>query len=130
MSFLWYRGGRSLLFGIEISFLVSRFCILLFSIYIVLFLGSTCLCFFGPRHPVKWRSKKISIPKRRPKNLDTLKKTSRYQLKESPDVKGLLILVIRELSFGRVSVFKTRVFAHLSLGPWDTGAMPKFLNFP
>ena len=69
--FLWYRGGRSLLFGIEISFLVSRFCILLFSIYIVLFLRSTCLCFFGPRHPVKWRSKKISIPKRRPKNLDT-----------------------------------------------------------
>ena len=31
-SFLWYRGGLSLHFGIEISFLVSRFCILLFSI--------------------------------------------------------------------------------------------------
>ena len=32
MSSLWYRGGLSLLFGIEISFLVSRFCTLLFSI--------------------------------------------------------------------------------------------------
>ena len=91
MSFFWYRGGLSLLFGIEISFLVSRFCILLFSIYIVLFLGSNCPCFFGPRHPVKWRSKKISIPKRRSKNLDTQKKTSRYQLKESPENSLLLI---------------------------------------
>ena len=32
MSFLWYRGGLSLLFGIEILFLVSRFCTLLFGI--------------------------------------------------------------------------------------------------
>ena len=32
MSFLWYRDGLSLLFGIEIPFLVSRFCILLFTI--------------------------------------------------------------------------------------------------
>ena len=85
MSFFWYRGGLSLLFGIEISFLVLGFCIRLFSIYIVLFLGSNCPCFFGPRHPVKWRSKKISIPKRRSKNLDTPKKTSRYQLKEPPE---------------------------------------------
>ena len=82
--FLWYRGGLSLLFGIELFFLVSRFCILLFSIYIVVLLGSTCACFFGPRLPVNWRLKKISILRRRSKNLDTPKKTSRYQLKESP----------------------------------------------
>ena len=83
MSFLWYRGGRSLPFGIEIPFLVSRFCILLFSVWIVSFLGSTHACFFGPRRPAIG-GQEISIPKRRSKNLDTPKKTSRYQQKESP----------------------------------------------
>ena len=47
MSFLWYRGGPSLLLGIEIFFLVSRFCTLLFGIETVFFLGSTCACFWG-----------------------------------------------------------------------------------
>ena len=83
MSFLWYRGGLSLLFGIEISFLVSRFCIL-FQHLDRLLPGINPCVLFGPRHPVNWRSKRISIPKRRSKNLDTPKKTSRYQLKESP----------------------------------------------
>ena len=96
MPFLWYRGGLSLLFGIEISFLVSRFCIMLFSIYIVFFLESACPCFSGPRHPVKWRSKKISIPKRRSKHLDTQKKTSRYQLKESPIFESALERALSE----------------------------------
>ena len=32
MSFLWYRSCLSLLFGIEICFVVSRFCILLFNL--------------------------------------------------------------------------------------------------
>ena len=45
MSLLWCRGGLSLLFGIEISFLVSRCCTLLFGIEIVFFLGSTCVVF-------------------------------------------------------------------------------------
>ena len=78
MSFLWYRGGLSLLFGIESFFGVSRFCTLLFGIEIVFFLGSTRACFLGPRHPVHWRStrsryrkedQKISIPQKR--HLDT-----------------------------------------------------------
>ena len=85
MSPFWYR---DLLFGIEISFLVSRFCILLIQPLDHL-LPWICLCLFvGPRHPVHWRSKQISIPKRRSKNLDTKKKTSRYQLKESPTRKA------------------------------------------
>ena len=70
--FLWYRGGLSLLFGIEIFFLASRFCTLLFGIEIAFFPGSARALFLGPRHPVHWRSKrsqgrkrgsKISIPK-------------------------------------------------------------------
>ena len=83
MSFLWYQGGLSLLFGIEISFLVS----ILHSVCsasrsssswdqpVRAFLGLDILQIGG---------QKISIPKRRSKNLDTPKKTSRYQLKESP----------------------------------------------
>ena len=71
MSFLWYRGGLSLIFGVEISFLVSRFCVLSLRIKIVCFLGSARVCSFWPRHPVSWRSKrsryrkedrKISMP--------------------------------------------------------------------
>ena len=84
MSFLCYRGGLSLLLGIEISFGVSRFWTLLFDIEIVFFLGSTRACFFGLDISCKLEVKKISIPKRRSKYLDTKKKTSRYQLKESP----------------------------------------------
>ena len=55
----WYR---DLFFGIKI--------LLLFSI----FPGSTSACFLVPRHPVKGRSKKISIPKRRSTDLVTQKR--------------------------------------------------------
>ena len=74
MSFLWYRGGPSLLLGIEIFFLVSRFCTLLFGIETVFFLGSTCACF--------WGLDILYIGGQR--DLDTEKKieTSRYQKKD------------------------------------------------
>ena len=87
MLVLWYRGGLSLLFGVEIFFWASRFCILLFGIKIVFFLGSTRACLFGPRHPVnvKKRSRNqneyqkhldtnkqnISIPTKRVNELQT-----------------------------------------------------------
>ena len=64
----WYR---DLLFGIEILHT------LLFGIEIVFFLGSTRACFSG-------RSKRSRYRKEDQKNLDEKKKTSRYQLKESP----------------------------------------------
>ena len=70
--------------GIEVasvSFLVSRFLLLVSRILHSLVQHLDHLLpginLSGPRHPAIWRSKAISIPKRRSKNLDTPKKTSR-----------------------------------------------------
>ena len=73
-SSFWYR---DLFFGIEILHSVVQHLDRLLP-------GINPCALLGPRHPVKWRSRRISIPKRRSKNLDTPKKTSRYPLKESP----------------------------------------------
>ena len=85
MSFLWYPGGISLLFGIEIFLLASRFAVCCSA------LRSSSSWNQPVRviHPVIWRSKKISMPKRRSKNLDTKKETSRCQLKRVSPLKIL-----------------------------------------
>ena len=71
MSFLCYRGGRSLLFGIEIFVLASRFCIL-FSASRLSSSWDQPVRVLWPRHSVTWRPKRsrcrkedqiISIPK-------------------------------------------------------------------
>ena len=88
MSFLWYRGGLSLLFGVEIFFGME----ILHSVvqHLDRFLPGINLCvLFGASKSCQFEVKKISILKRRSKNLDTPKKTSRYQLKESPKLNPL-----------------------------------------
>ena len=71
MSFLWYRDGLSLLLvsrsllGIEISFFGVEILHYVVQHLDCLLPGINQCVPFGPRHPVKWRSTKISIPKRR-----------------------------------------------------------------
>ena len=84
MSFLWYRGGLSLLFSIEISFSVSR------SLHSVV-QHLDCLlprinqcALFGASTPCKMEVKEDLDTTKKIKNLNTPQKTSQYQLKESP----------------------------------------------
>ena len=84
--FLRYRGGlslhRELLFGIEILHSVVHHLDRLLP-----GINPCVLC--GPRHPVNWRSMKLSGPQRRSKISTRQKQTSRYQRKESPVLWGV-----------------------------------------
>ena len=97
--------------GIEIFFVVSRrpkspiwYRDLYFSIEILHsvvqhldYLGINPCVLFWASTSYKLEVKRISIPKRRSKNLDTRKKTSRYQLKESPEFRNLQCTILFDI---------------------------------
>ena len=90
----WYR---NLCFGIEIlnSFVQHLNCLGI----------NPCVCaLFWASTSCKLAAKKISIPKRRSKNLHTPKKTSRYQLKDSPVFFCIAFSVVKSLVMALVGL--------------------------
>ena len=81
----WYR---DLLFGIEILHSVAQHLDRLLA-------RTTCACFLGSQHPVNWRSKKISMPKRS-KNLEQ-KSSGEPPVETAPRNCRFLFLVVVEL---------------------------------